>query len=58
MPVPKPRKGEGSQEFISRCVRHLAKVDPDRTQKQRLAMCYSSLRKVRGKSKLERKLEG
>lgn len=56
MPVPKIRKGEGSQEFIGRCAKVLAKTDPDRPQKQRLAMCYSSLRKERGKSKLERTL--
>jgi len=54
MPVPKPREGEASKDFIGRCAKHMAKVDADRPPKQRLAMCYTSLRKVRGKSKLER----
>ena len=42
MPVPKPRKGEAKVAFISRCAEIMAKRDPGRPNKQRLAMCYSS----------------
>jgi len=47
MPIPTPRTGEPSKMFISRCVSSdvMQKEYPDR--KQRLAVCYSSLRKKR-----------
>lgn len=48
MPVPTPRGGESQDKFISRCMSSLADTDPDRPQKQRIAMCFSSWRKARG----------
>jgi len=45
MPVPKPRKGEKKAAFISRCVRTMARRDPKRPRKQRIAMCFSSWRR-------------
>ena len=44
MPVPTPRKGENSQDFLSRCIKHLSEIDSKRPRKQIVAICYSSLR--------------
>lgn len=46
--MPTPNKGEGSQDFISRCMAsdEMQSEYPD--QKQRAAVCYSKLRKARG----------
>jgi len=54
MPLPVPRKKEKSKDFISRCMdsETMKKEFPE--SKQRVAVCYSQLRKARGKSKLER----
>lgn len=41
MPIPKPKKDESKDKFISRCAKQLAKVDPNRPKKQRLAICFS-----------------
>lgn len=41
MPVPKPSSGEDQKTFISRCVSQLSREDPNRDQKQVLAICYS-----------------
>lgn len=43
MPIPKPRKGEKKQKFISRCIRFLVKEG--RSQKQASAICYTTWRK-------------
>jgi len=48
LPVPKPRKGEGMQEFVSRCIPIMKKLDPERTDEQIQAICYSTYRHVRG----------
>ncbi len=50
MPIPTPNKDEKEKDFIARCMRTLAKNDPDRPQEQRAAICYS---KWRGKKKEE-----
>jgi len=52
MPVPTPNKDEGSQDFVSRCIRTLHHSDPNRPDDQIQAMCYTSLRKTRGKKTL------
>ncbi|HPZ74861.1 MAG: hypothetical protein KBH94_04995 [Caldisericia bacterium] len=44
MPVPKPKKRENQADFISRCIKDLSKKDPERPQKQIIAMCYSQWR--------------
>lgn len=44
MPVPKPKSGESQDDFISRCMSALADSDPDRPQKQRLAICFQTFR--------------
>lgn len=51
MPVPKPKKGEKKQTFISRCIKTLSKKDTDRKREQIIAMCYDAYRKKRGKKK-------
>lgn len=48
MPIPKPRKGESSKEFISRCVSSLHDTDPNRPNKQIVAICFSTYRKAKG----------
>lgn len=49
MPVPAPRKGEDTKSFVSRCMgsKTMNKEFPE--TKQRAAVCYSALRKRRGK---------
>ena len=51
MPVPKPRKRESTQAFISRCIRTLSHLDPDRPHKQIIAICYSAAKKAGRKIK-------
>ena len=43
MPLPKPKKGEEKQEFISRCISTLIEEDKDKfpTRAQRAAVCYN-----------------
>lgn len=43
MPLPKPRKNESKQDFISRCIETLTKEESDRfpSREQRAAICYS-----------------
>lgn len=45
MPLPKPKKGEKENDFISRCMSNktMKKEFPD--QKQRTAVCYDQWRK-------------
>ena len=45
MPVPTPRSGESQQNFISRCISTLHKLDPERDDKQIQAICYSQWRR-------------
>lgn len=47
MPIPQPKKGEPSKVFMQRCMSSdvMQKEFPD--QKQRAAVCYSTLRKHR-----------
>lgn len=45
MPVPKPRKGESKDKFISRCIEILMHRDPDRPQKQIVAICFEAWRR-------------
>ena len=47
MPIPTPEKGEPSKVFIGRCVSSPAMQKEYPDQKQRLAVCYSQLRKHR-----------
>lgn len=48
MPIPGPRKNEDSQKFVSRCIGDDVMNSEYPDQKQRAAVCYSSLRKSRG----------
>ena len=52
MPIPTPRSGENERDFISRCVSSLADIDPGMPNKQRVAVCYSQLRRSRGEEAL------
>lgn len=62
MPLPTPRKKETRNEFISRCMDNETMKKEFPEEKQRVAVCYSQLRKSRGKSaakpKPKSKLEG
>jgi len=44
MPVPSPKSEEEKQDFISRCIRTMAKKDPDTSKDKRAAMCFSKWR--------------
>lgn len=43
MPMPKPKKSEEKQEFVSRCIAKLTRDEKERFPKasQRAAICYS-----------------
>jgi len=47
MPIPTPNPKESKSNFISRCVSTLKKIDPNREDKQIVAICYDSWRKKR-----------
>ena len=55
MPLPTPNKGEGSQAFVSRCMGSDVMQKEFPTQKQRSAVCYSQLRRSRGRKTLMEK---
>lgn len=44
MPMPKPKKNESQDDFISRCMSFLDDEDSDLDQDQRLAACFSAWR--------------
>ena len=52
MPMPGPVKHEDSEKFISRCMGNDMMNEEYPDQKQRAAICYSQLRKARGKKTL------
>lgn len=52
MPLPKPRKSEKEQEFVSRCISDDIMNKEYKDQKQRAAVCYSQF-KTRHKMKGE-----
>jgi hypothetical protein len=52
MPLPKPRKKETEQEFVSRCMGDDMMNKEYKDPKQRAAICYSQF-KVREKAKGE-----
>jgi len=41
MPLPKPRKNEAKQRFISRCIANPTMKKEYKNKKQRIAVCYS-----------------
>lgn len=49
MPIPKPRTGEEQDKFISRCMSNDVMKEDYSDLKQRLAICFTSWRKERGK---------
>jgi hypothetical protein len=53
MPIPKPRKGEEKQDFISRCMGNETMLDDYPDNKQRAAVCYASWRKAKGEPEPE-----
>lgn len=44
MPVPSPRDGQDKDQFISTCISALKNEDPDRSDAQAAAICYSQWR--------------
>lgn len=44
MPIPKPKKNEDKQEYVSRCIANLTRNEKARfpSVRQRAAVCYSS----------------
>jgi len=51
MPIPKPKSGEKGKKFIARFMANTAMKKEFPDYKQRLAVAYSTLRKVAGKMK-------
>ena len=41
MPIPKPREGESKDDFISRCIENLKREDPEKSDEQIAAICFS-----------------
>lgn len=54
MPIPSPKSDEPSKVFISRCVSNKIMIKEYPDKKQRLAICYSQLRRVRGEKTLKK----
>ena len=52
MPIPSPSKNEASSDFVSRCMGDSVMQKEFTDQKQRAAVCYSKVRKKRGKTVL------
>lgn len=46
-PLPKPKKGESKNDFISRCMSNNA-MEREFPKKQRLAVCHNQWRRVHG----------
>jgi len=44
MPIPKVKKSESKNKFISRCISRLSKVDSNRPHKQIVAICHTQWR--------------
>ena len=58
MPIPKPNPDKETQdEFVSRCIKSLSKEDPDRDQKQIIAICYGEWRNRKKESMEEEKYQ-
>lgn len=51
MPVPKPRRGENKNKFISRCISTLSHEDPNRDPKQVQAICHTAWEQGKGEEK-------
>lgn len=47
MPIPKPNKNEGQQDFMSRCISQLSKIDSDLERDQIMAICGESWREAK-----------
>lgn len=45
MPIPTPKTGESQNDFVSRCISTVKKIDPNRPDKQVQAICFNSWRK-------------
>ena len=42
MPIPQPKLKEKRNEFVSRCVSKLSKIDSDKPRKQIIAICFNA----------------
>jgi len=49
MPIPKVRSGEDKATFIRRCIQEMHDIDPDRSNEQIIAICYSQWDKYKEK---------
>jgi len=47
--VPKPKKNEKKQEFISRCIVYLGKENPSMSPEHKAAKCHGIWRQEKGK---------
>jgi len=57
MPLPVPKEGEQQKDFIARCARWMAENEDDRSQEQRLAICYSQWRRAKGEKLSESSMQ-
>jgi len=55
MPLPQVREGEPSKVFLARCISSEIMRKEFPNDAQRKAVCYSQLRKARGKKTLSKK---
>jgi len=53
MPLPKPKKGEKQNAFVSRCISQLDDEGSSLSQEQRVAACFSQWRKSKQKMNLK-----
>lgn len=54
MPIPPPKKGETKEDYIPRCASIMADRDPDKPNKQRIAMCYSKWEQTKKEEAMEK----
>ena len=52
MPILKPKKDESEKEYVARCIPDLMNKDPEKDQKQVIAICYSNFKKETVKEKM------
>lgn len=57
MPMPKPRKGEKQNQFISRCISQLKGEDTEKPNDQIQAICFDTWRRSKKKKLSSEKKE-
>jgi hypothetical protein len=57
MPIPTPKKGDGQDKYVGRCMEFMADEDSDMDQDQKLAICYDKYKKWKKNRKKREKVK-